>query len=67
MKCKGEAHEALSLVFARDGVPNTMIVDGALEQVQGDFKRKCREADCRLKQTEPYMPRSNAAEGVIRL
>jgi hypothetical protein len=67
IKRKGEAHEALSLVFARDGVPNTMIVDGALEQVQGDFKRKCREADCRLKQTEPYMPWSNAAEGVIRL
>ena len=32
----------------------------------GDFRRKCREADCYVKQTEPYTPWSNAAEGVIR-
>jgi hypothetical protein len=66
MKKKSEAHETLLLLFARDGVPNAMIVDGAKEQVLGDFKRKVRQADCHLKQTEPYTPWSNAAEGTIR-
>jgi hypothetical protein len=65
MKKKSEAHETLSLLFERDGVPNVMITDGAKEQVLGDFKRKARQADCHLKQTEPYSPWSNAAEGTI--
>ena len=66
MKKKSEAHETLSQLFARDGVPNSMIMDGAKEQVMGDFRRKCREASCHVKQTEPHTPWSNAAEGVIR-
>ena len=66
MKKKSDAHEALSLLFARDGVPNKMIMDGAKEQIMGEFRRKCREADCHVRQTEPYTPWSNAAEGVIR-
>ena len=66
MKRKGEAHEALSLLFQRTGVPDNLIVDGSKEQVQGDFKKKCSEAGCRLKQTEPYSPWQNAAEGSIR-
>ena len=32
----------------------------------GDFRRKCREAGARIKQTEPYTPWSNAAEAAIR-
>ena len=35
MKRKGEAHEALSLLFQRTGVPDNLIVDGSKEQVQG--------------------------------
>ena len=31
---ESEAHEALSLLFQREGVPKTMVVDGALKQVQ---------------------------------
>ena len=38
MKRKGEAHESLLLLFQRDGVPPSMIVDNALEQILGDFK-----------------------------
>ena len=38
MKEKSEAHETLSLVFQRDGVPPKMIMDGAKEQVQGQFR-----------------------------
>jgi hypothetical protein len=66
MKKKSEAHEALSLLFQREGVPNTMIMDGALEQLKGKFRKKCREVDSRVKQLEPYTPWSNAAESAIR-
>jgi hypothetical protein len=40
MTCKGEAHETLSLLFHRDGVPPAMVLDGSKEQVLGNFKRK---------------------------
>ncbi len=39
---KGEAHETLSLVFQRDGVPQMMIFDGSKEQTTADFKHKLR-------------------------
>jgi hypothetical protein len=66
MQRKSCAHEALSLLFQRDGVPSTMVMDGSKEQLQGEFRRKCREANCHVKQTEPYSPWQNAAEGAIR-
>ena len=66
MRSKALVHESLSLLFARDGVPNTLVVDGAQEQVKGLFKKKAQEADCHIRQTEPYSPWSNAAEGAIR-
>ena len=65
MTSKGEAHESLSLLFQRDGVPPTMIFDGSQEQTHGNFKRKLREANCHGRQTEPYSPWQNAA-GCIR-
>jgi hypothetical protein len=61
-----DAHEALLLLFHRDGVPNDMVMNGAKAQIQGDFQRKLREAGCHIKQTEPHTPKSNAAEGSIR-
>ena len=66
MKSKSEAHETLGLLFATEGVPHTMISDGAKEETLGEFKRKASQADCRIKATEPYSPWSNAAEGSIR-
>ncbi len=66
MKRKGEAHETLSLMFHRDGVPPTMVTDGSKEQTLGDFRRKLREADCQLRVTEPYSLWQQAAEGCIR-
>jgi hypothetical protein len=56
MTHKGEAHETLSLLFHRDGVPPTMVLDGSKEQCHGDFKRKLHKADCHLSQTKPYSP-----------
>jgi hypothetical protein len=61
-----DAHEALSLLFHRDGVPNVMVMDGAKAQIQGDFRWKLREYGCHIKQTYPHTPKSNAAEGSIR-
>jgi hypothetical protein len=66
MTRKGEAHETLSLLFHHDGVPPTMVFDGSKEQCKGDFKRKLCEADWHARQTEPYSPWQQAAEGCIR-
>jgi hypothetical protein len=66
MTRKGETHETLSLLFHRDGVPPTMVFDGSKEQCQGHFKKKLCEADCHPRQTEPYSPWQQAAEGCIR-
>jgi hypothetical protein len=66
MKRKGDAHEALSLLFHRDSVPPAMVMDGSKEQTLGDFWRKLKEADCHLQQTEPYSPWMNAAKSAIR-
>jgi hypothetical protein len=49
-----------SVVF---GVPPLMITDCSKEQqVSSKLRRKCQEAQCRLKGLEPYTPQSNAAE-----
>ena len=37
LKTKSEVREAVSTLFARDGVPNFMVMDGAKEQTPGDF------------------------------
>jgi hypothetical protein len=63
---KGEAHEAPSLMFKRDGVPLEMILDNSKEQVKGAFRRKFKEANCHLRVTEPYLPWQQTAEGCIR-
>jgi hypothetical protein len=44
MKKEKEAHEALSLLFHRDGVPNAMVMDGTKAQVEGEFRRKLCDA-----------------------
>jgi hypothetical protein len=61
-----DAHEALSLMFHRDGVPNVMVIDWAKAQIQGGLRRKLCEAGCHIKQMEPHTPKSNASEGSIR-
>jgi hypothetical protein len=65
MKCKGEAHEILSLMFHRDGVPPTMVTDGLKEQTMGDFRQKLWEADCHLRVTKPYSPWQQTTKGCI--
>ena len=66
MKLKAKAHFALLTLFARDGVPILTVMDGAREQMMGEFRHKAKEAGCRAKATKPHTPWSNAAEGIIR-
>lgn len=66
MKSKGLAHEGLSCLLQNDGVPPAIICDGAKEMVEGEFRRKLKEASCQLKQLEPYSPWTNAAEREIK-
>ena len=56
MAVKGDAHETLSLMFQRDGVPPRIAVDSSKEQSLGQFATKCREADCHFVNTLPYSP-----------
>jgi len=48
------------------GIPVKMVMDNAKTQVQGQFRKKLKEADCRVKSIEPHTPFSNAAESAIR-
>ena len=66
MKNKSDVHHTFSLLAQRVGVPPKIIMDGAKEQTQGEFRRKAREMDCRIHQLEPYSPWSNAAEREIK-
>jgi hypothetical protein len=59
LKKEKEAHEALSLLFHRDGVPNIMVMDGAKAQVEGKFRRKLCDAGYHIKHTEPHTQSSN--------
>jgi hypothetical protein len=54
VKKEKESHEALSLLFHRDGVPNVMIMDGANAQVQGEFRRKLSDDGCHIRKTKPH-------------
>ena len=56
MKKESEAHNTFYMMFKRDGVPTHMIVDKSKEKSLGEFRRKCREADCHLINSEPYLP-----------
>jgi hypothetical protein len=66
LKKEKESHEALYLLFHIDGVPNVMVMDGAKAQVEGEFRRKLRDAGCHITQTEPHTQSSNMGEGAVR-
>jgi hypothetical protein len=66
MKLESEAHEALSLLFHRDGVTNVMVIDRSKEKPEGQFRRKLCDAGCQIKQTEPHTKSSNMGECGLR-
>jgi hypothetical protein len=66
MKKESEAHEALSLLFHWDGVPNVMVMDGSKAQVEGQFRRKLCDTGCHIKHNEPHTQSFNMGEGGVR-
>ncbi len=66
MKTKGEAHEVLSHMFQRKGVPPLMVMDGSKEQTLGKFCQKFQDSGCERKITEPFSPWQNAAKRKIK-
>jgi hypothetical protein len=66
LRTKGDAHTSLDLLFPEEEVPTTMISDDAPALHAGEFRRKCRQAGAYCKETEPYSPWMNRAEGTIR-
>jgi hypothetical protein len=66
MKKESEAHDALSLLFHRVGLPKMMVIYGTKEQVEGQFRIKLHDAGCHIKQTEPHAQSSNMGEGGVR-
>jgi hypothetical protein len=66
MKLEIEAHEALSLLFHRDGVPNVMFMDGSKANTEGKFRRKLHDTGFHINQTEPHTQSSNMGEGGVR-
>ena len=66
MKSKSEAHYSLGELFRNDGVPNHIICDGAPEQIGGDFRKKCSDANCGIKQLEADSAFANRAETGVR-
>jgi hypothetical protein len=66
MKKEAEAHETLSLMFKDIGVPPKMVMDNANTQIKGKFRKKAKEADCKIRSVEPHTPFSNAAESAVR-
>jgi hypothetical protein len=65
MELESEAHEALSLLFHRDGVPNVMVMDGAKAHTEGEFRRKLRDEGFHINQTEPHTQSSNMGQGGV--
>jgi hypothetical protein len=43
-----------------------MVMDGSKTQVEGEFRRKLRDAGCHIKHTEPHTQSSNMGEGAVR-
>jgi len=68
MSSKSQAGDALHHFITDVGIPDTIIVDNAQEQIgqNSDFGKVCRQYKIKQRQTEPYMPRQNRAELGIR-
>jgi hypothetical protein len=49
MKKESEAHEDLSSLFHRDGVPNVMVMDGSKAQTEAQCRRKVCDTGCHVK------------------
>ena len=51
MEKESDAHETLSLLFTQEGVPSTQVMDGAREQVIGEFRHTVSRLFCEADRT----------------
>ena len=66
IQSKSDCHYSLDNLFSTVGIPKFIVPDNAKELTQGDFKRKCQRAQCKILPIEPYTPNMNLVEGNIR-
>ena len=68
MKSKSQAGEALRTFIEEVGIPTTLVVDGANEQVgaKSGFFKTAQTYHVDLRQTEAYSPWQNRAEDAVR-
>ena len=62
MQRRSELPKALKHMFKTVGVPDSIVADGAREQVKGESLKLCHQVSCNLKQLERGTPWSNRAE-----
>ena len=65
MTSRSEAHETLSLLFARDSALLVQTCNSTKEMIHAKFYQKLKDAAYQLKQFEPYTLWSNVAEREI--
>jgi hypothetical protein len=65
LKSKGLAESALMMFIHDAGIPQTIVSDGAQEEVHGDFKATYRRFHVKQEQVVPYSPWANLAEASI--
>ena len=66
MESKRDAHYSLDDFFREVGIPQVLIPDNAKELTQGEFRKKCRRAQCPIHPVEAFSPNLNLTESVIR-
>ena len=66
MSTKIHAHHSAKNLFKNDGVPSKIVMDGAREQVMGNFKEVCQDATVQVQHIEYNTPWSNRDEGAVR-
>ena len=44
MSSKSHTHHSAKKLFKNDGVPSKIVMDGAREQVMGNFSKACQDA-----------------------
>ena len=65
-KTGAEIASTLDKVVRSTGVPDTLVSDGAREEVLGDMAKKCKYYQINQRILEPYAPWTDKAEGSVR-
>jgi len=65
MKSKSDAHHALMQFIHEVGVPKDLLLDGALEEMRGEWGRIVKQYHIHQRTMEPKSPWQNQAESEI--